>query len=88
VPKGSFYGCFDNKESFATAVPDDCWAWIEALFIPIPADGSRAPSDHDWRLTGPLEKIVHPIGMFARRDPMTGDGLSDSGSCANAGWPP
>lgn len=38
------------------------------------------PSDHAWRFGGPLEKTMHAIGMFARRDPLSGDGLPGSGA--------
>ena len=38
------------------------------------------PSDHGWHFGGPLEKLMHAIGMFDREGPYTTEGLSESGS--------
>ena len=38
------------------------------------------PSDHDWHFEGPLEKLMHAIGMFDRKGPYTTDGFDGSGS--------
>jgi len=38
------------------------------------------PVDHDWHFGGPLEKLMHNIGMFDRKGPYTEDGLASSGS--------
>ena len=38
------------------------------------------PSDHGWHFGGPLEKLMHAIGMFDREGPYTLDGFSGSGS--------
>ena len=38
------------------------------------------PSDHGWHFEGPLEKLMHAIGMFDRAGPYTTDGLNGSGS--------
>lgn len=38
------------------------------------------PSDHGWHFEGPLEKLMHTIGMFDREGPYTTDGLDGSGS--------
>lgn len=38
------------------------------------------PSDHGWHFGGPLEKLMHAIGMFDRQGPYTTEGLSESGS--------
>ncbi|MEA3273739.1 MAG: cysteine hydrolase [Pseudomonadota bacterium] len=38
------------------------------------------PSDHGWSFGGPLEKLMHSIGMFDRKGAYTLDGFEGSGS--------
>jgi nicotinamidase-related amidase len=38
------------------------------------------PTDHGWRFGGPLEKLMHAIGMFDRKGPLTTDGFEGSGA--------
>lgn len=38
------------------------------------------PSDHGWTFEGPLEKLMHSIGMFDRKGPYSLDGFERSGS--------
>jgi len=38
------------------------------------------PTDHGWRFGGPLEKLMHSIGMFDRKGPLTTDGFEGSGA--------
>ena len=38
------------------------------------------PTDHGWHFEGPLEKLMHAIGMFDRKGPYTLDGFDGSGS--------
>lgn len=38
------------------------------------------PSDHGWRFGGPLERLMHAIGMFDRRSPYTLEGFEGSGA--------
>ena len=38
------------------------------------------PTDHGWKFGGPLEKLMHAIGMFDRKSPMTVEGLEGSGA--------
>lgn len=38
------------------------------------------PSDHGWQFGGPLEKLMHAIGMFDRKSPYSLEGFSESGS--------
>ena len=38
------------------------------------------PTDHGWRFGGPLEKLMHKIGMFDRKGPLTTEGFSGSGA--------
>jgi nicotinamidase-related amidase len=38
------------------------------------------PTDHGWRFSGPLEKLMHKIGMFDRKGPLTLDGFEGSGA--------
>jgi nicotinamidase-related amidase len=38
------------------------------------------PTDHGWKFGGPLEKLMHAIGMFDRKSPMTVEGFEGSGA--------
>lgn len=38
------------------------------------------PSDHGWHFEGPLEKLMHAIGMFDRKGPYTVEGFDGSGA--------
>lgn len=38
------------------------------------------PTDHGWTFEGPLEKLMHKIGMFDRKGPYTTEGFDGSGS--------
>ncbi|MDX1710673.1 MAG: cysteine hydrolase [Rhodovibrionaceae bacterium] len=38
------------------------------------------PSDHGWRFGGPLEKLMHKIGMFDRKSPLSTEGFDGSGA--------
>lgn len=38
------------------------------------------PTDHGWKFSGPLEKLMHAIGMFDRKGPLTTEGCEGSGA--------
>jgi nicotinamidase-related amidase len=38
------------------------------------------PTDHGWKFEGALEKLMHSIGMFDRKGPLTLDGFAGSGA--------
>ncbi len=38
------------------------------------------PSDHGWKFGGPLEKLMHAIGMFDRPSPLSLDNFDGSGA--------
>lgn len=38
------------------------------------------PTDHGWKFEGPLEKLMHAIGMFDRKGAYTTEGFDGSGS--------
>jgi nicotinamidase-related amidase len=38
------------------------------------------PHDHKWKFAGRLEKLMHKIGMFDRRGPLTFEGFENSGA--------
>ena len=38
------------------------------------------PHDHDWRFEGALEKLMHNINMFDRKDPLSLEGFENSGA--------
>ena len=61
---------------------------IERLFQAAKAAGMTVavsphyyyPTDHGWRFSGPLEKLMHKIGMFDRKGQLTLDGFAGSGA--------
>ncbi len=38
------------------------------------------PTDHGWKFEGPLEVLMHKIGMFDRKDPLNLEGFKGSGA--------
>ena len=38
------------------------------------------PHDHGWKFEGALEKLMHNIGMFDRKDPLSIEGFDGSGA--------
>ena len=38
------------------------------------------PTDHGWKFSGPLEKLMHAIGMFDRTSPPSVEGFTGSGA--------
>ncbi len=38
------------------------------------------PTDHGWKFGGPLEKLMHAIGMFDRKGPLSVEGFVGSGA--------
>ena len=38
------------------------------------------PTDHGWKFGGPLEKLMHAIGMFDRKGPLQIEGFEGSGA--------
>lgn len=38
------------------------------------------PADHEWKFGGPLEKLMHAIGMFDRKGALTTEGFENSGA--------
>jgi nicotinamidase-related amidase len=38
------------------------------------------PTDHGWRFGGPLEQLMHAIGMFDRAGPLSVEGFEGSGA--------
>lgn len=38
------------------------------------------PTDHGWKFGGPLEKLMHGIGMFDRESPLSTEGFEGSGA--------
>lgn len=38
------------------------------------------PTDHGWKFGGPLEKLMHAIGMFDRTSPLSVEGFEGSGA--------
>jgi nicotinamidase-related amidase len=61
---------------------------IEKLFKAAKASGMTVaisphyyyPTDHGWKFGGPLEKLMHKIGMFDRKGALTVDGFKGSGA--------
>jgi len=44
------------------------------------------PTDHGWRFEGALEKLMHTIGMFDRKGPLTLEGFKGSLHTLAHGW--
>ncbi len=65
---------------------------LERLFIAAKASNMPVvvsphyyyPQDHKWKFEGTLERVMHSIGMFNRKDPLNLDGFEGSG----ADWMP
>ncbi len=38
------------------------------------------PTDHGWKFSGPLEKLMHKLGMFDRKGPLSVEGFEGSGA--------
>ncbi len=38
------------------------------------------PHDHDWKFEGALEALMHHVGMFDRKDPLSVEGFEGSGA--------
>jgi len=61
---------------------------IESLFKAAKAAGLTVavsphyyyPTDHGWKFEGALEKLMHKIGMFDRKDPLSLEGFAGSGA--------
>ncbi len=61
---------------------------IEALFKAAKENGIQVfisphyyfPHDHGWKFEGTLEKVMHDINMFDRKDPLSLDGFEGSGA--------
>jgi len=61
---------------------------IERLFKAAKAAGMTVaisphyyyPTDHGWSFSGPLEKLMHKIGMFDRAGPLSIEGFEGSGA--------
>lgn len=61
---------------------------IETLFKSAKASGLPVfisphyyyPHDHGWKFEGALEKLMHKIGMFDRKDALSLDGFEESGA--------
>lgn len=65
---------------------------LERLFIAAKASNMPVvvsphyyyPQDHKWKFEGTLERVMHSIGMFDRKDPLNLEGFKGSG----ADWMP
>ena len=61
---------------------------IEALFKAAKENGLEVfisphyyyPHDHGWKFEGALEAVMHSIGMFDRKDPLSVEGFEGSGA--------
>ena len=66
----------------------DTVANLERLMVAAKAAGMTVaisphyyyPTDHGWKFGGPLEKLMHAIGMFDRPSPLSVDGFTGSGA--------
>ena len=82
-PDGVTWGVVGKSVEQHNTVPN-----IEALFKAAKGAGMTVaisphyyyPTDHGWSFGGPLEKLMHAIGMFDRKGPLTLDGFENSGA--------
>ncbi len=70
-------GVVDNIERlFASAKATDMPVFVSPHYY--------YPQDHKWEFEGTLERVMHSIGMFDRKDPLDLEGFEGSG----ADWMP
>ncbi len=82
-PKGVTWGVVGKSVELHGTVGN-----IERLFKTAQATGMTVvvsphyyyPTDHGWKFGGPLEKLMHKIGMFDRKGPLSVDGFENSGA--------
>ncbi|WP_431066039.1 cysteine hydrolase [Methylotuvimicrobium sp.] len=82
-PKGVTWGVVGKNVKANHTVEN-----IESLFKTAKAEGIPVfvsphyyyPHDHGWKFEGALEALMHKIGMFNRKDPLTIEGFSGSGA--------
>ena len=82
-PKGVAWGVVGKSVTANNTVEN-----IETLFKSAKANGIPVfvsphyyyPHDHRWRFEGALEKLMHNIGMFDRKDALSIDGFEGSGA--------
>ena len=82
-PDGVTWGVVGASVEANNTVPN-----IERLLVAAKAAGMTVaisphyyyPSDHGWKFGGPLEKLMHAIGMFDRTSPVSVDGFAGSGA--------
>ena len=66
-------GTVDNIEAlFRAAKSNDVPVFISPHYY--------YPHDHGWKFEGTLEKLMHDINMFDRKDPLSLDGFEGSGA--------
>lgn len=82
-PKGVAWGVVGKSVTANNTVKN-----IETLFKSAKANGIQVfisphyyyPHDHGWRFEGALEKLMHNIGMFDRKDALSIEGFAGSGA--------
>ena len=82
-PKGVTWGVVGKSVTANNTVEN-----IETLLKSAKANGIPVfisphyyfPHDHGWRFEGALEKLMHNIGMFDRKDALSVEGFEDSGA--------
>ncbi|WP_404359421.1 cysteine hydrolase [Methylotuvimicrobium sp. KM1] len=82
-PKGVTWGVVGKNVEANHTVEN-----IEALFKTAKTEGIPVfvsphyyyPHDHGWKFEGALEALMHKIGMFNRKGPLTIEGFSGSGA--------
>ena len=82
-PKGATWGVVGES-----VVENNTVEHIEDLMKAAKANGIPVfisphyyyPHDHGWKFEGALEKLMHKIGMFDRKDPLDTNGFEGSGA--------
>ncbi len=82
-PKGVTWGLVGDSVTELHTVPNIGRLLKAAKLAGIPVVISPHyyyPTDHGWRFEGALEKVMHSIGMFDRKGPLSLDGFEGSGA--------
>jgi len=82
-PEGVTWGVIGESVTENNTVDNIERLFIAAMEVGLPVFISPHyyyPSDHGWKFEGTLEALMHNIGMFDRKDPLSLEGFQGSGA--------
>jgi len=82
-PKGVTWGVVGKSVTENNTVEhiDALFKTARAILIPVfVSPHYYYPHDHGWQFEGALEKLMHKIGVFDRKDALSVEGFEDSGA--------